>query len=381
MTPKYGLKLLLYTSHPLEAAPFASTVERLGVGILSAGGLVSQRFQQRLSEHPWFELRAVVGSPETKHKRLSEIPWKLDEKRPDLPDLVVLDMDSPILLENLQKNKVDFVFSALPSAIAEKIEPMLASHGIPVLSNASSFRRVDGIPLVVADLNPHHLVHWNSTPFGPAACSTNCTVIPLALPLKPIWDMVGIRSIKANSEQALSGGGWKLLSQSGEPNPEIPGEAEKVIEELLHLFGRVNETSIRSASFPFEMTCKRIGEKDGHMIHAEVELGRAASKEEVIEWMTSWTDRPQHLKLPSAPESPLIIIEGEPQRSQHLMVGSENSMGFDLRSGMGVTVGNIEVEGTILRFSALSHNTIRGAAGGCMLLAELLFAEGMLKNA
>ncbi|MBK29985.1 MAG: hypothetical protein CMB49_04645 [Euryarchaeota archaeon] len=358
----------------------AGFVRRLGVGILSAGGLVSQRFQQRLAKHPWFELKAVVGSPETRGKKLTDLLWKLDEKRPELPDLNVLDMESSNLFEELCEYGVDFVFSALPSAVAERVEAELASQGMPVLSNASTYRGVDGIPLVVADLNPHHLKHWNSTLFGAAACSTNCTVIPLALPLKPIWDMVGIDSIKANSEQALSGGGWKLLSQGEPPNPEIPGEAEKVVDELRHLFGRVKDFTISPTSLPIDMKCKRVNARDGHIVHAEVELGRSANKKEVIEWMTAWTDRPQHLNLPSAPESPLMIIEDSPNREFHLMAGGEATSEFDLRSGMSVVVGNIEVEGRVLRFSALSHNTIRGAAGGCMLLAELLHAEGMLRS-
>lgn len=358
----------------------AGFVRRLGVGILSAGGLVSQRFQQRLAKHPWFELKAVVGSPETRGKKLTDLLWKLDEKRPELPDLNVLDMESSNLFEELCEYGVDFVFSALPSAVAERVEAELASQGMPVLSNASTYRGVDGIPLVVADLNPHHLKHWNSTLFGAAACSTNCTVIPLALPLKPIWDMVGIDSIKANSEQALSGGGWKLLSQGEPPDPEIPGEAEKVVDELRHLFGRVKDFTISPTSLPIDMKCKRVNARDGHIVHAEVELGRSANKKEVIEWMTAWTDRPQHLNLPSAPESPLMIIEDSPNREVHLMAGGDATSEFDLRSGMSVVVGNIEVEGRFLRFSALSHNTIRGAAGGCMLLAELLHAEGMLRS-
>jgi|ETNmetMinimDraft_4_1059912.scaffolds.fasta_scaffold37528_2 aspartate-semialdehyde dehydrogenase len=357
-------------------------MDTLGVAILSASGLVSQRFQERLDKHPWFELRAIAGSKETAGRRLSTLEWRLESTRPDLPELLVISLENKELVEEILLAGVDVVFSALPSAIARRVEPRLSEAGIQVFSNASAFRCIDGIPLVIADLNPHHLRHWNSSELGPLACSTNCTVVPVALPLKPLWDMVGFHSLKIRTEQALSGGGWRLLldeeALAGNVNPEIPDEAAKIEEELLHLLGRVCEKGIKPANIDVQVQCERIPVKDGHMVHVEVELNRKTSLEEVKEWMNAWSDRPQHLELPSAPSIPVIVVDEVPDRELHLMAGEEKGSGFDLKAGMAVVVGGMEVEGKVLRFSALSHNTVRGAAGGCMLLAELVMAEGML---
>ena len=367
----------------LQPSPFACTVDTRGVAILSASGLVSQRFQERLVEHPWFELRAIAGSKQTAGRFLSSLEWRLESPRPILPDLMVIDLESEELVEKMLLAGVDLVFSALPSEVARRVEPQLSEAGFQVFSNASAFRCIDGVPLVIADLNPHHLKHWNSSELGTLACSTNCTVVPVALPLKPLWDMVGFHSLKIRTEQALSGGGWGLLlnedALAGNLDSEIPGEAEKIAEELLHLLGRVTMQGIRPANIDVQVQCERISVKNGHMVHVEVELDREASLDEIKEWMNAWSDRPQHLNLPSAPSSPVVVIDEVPNRELHLMAGKENGNVFDLKAGMAVVVGGIEVEGKVLRFSALSHNTIRGAAGGCMLLAELLLAEGMLK--
>lgn len=345
---------------------------RKAVAVLSASGLVGQRFQQRLCEHPWFEFVAVAGSPMSEGRKLSEIPWRLDEVRPKLPELTVLGLNS--LVDELLKLKVEIVFSALPSEIAFDVEPMIAAAGISVLSNASAYRCITGVPLVIADLNPHHLTHWKKSALGPIACSTNCTVIPIVLPLKPLWDMVGFNQISIRTEQALSGGGWKLLSSGiTDDNCEIPGEAEKIEQELLHLLGRVSIEGVSPTTIGIDVDCERVSERDGHLVHVKVELNREASLSEIKEWMAAWSDRPQHLKLPSAPDSPVIIIDSLPSRGGHLMAGGEG-----LKSGMSVVVGNLKMDKATLSFSALSHNTIRGAAGGCILLAELMHAEGLL---
>jgi aspartate-semialdehyde dehydrogenase len=347
-------------------------VPRKAVAVLSASGLVGQRFQQRLCEHPWFEFVAVMGSPMSEGRKLSEIPWRLDETRPDLPELTVLGLNS--LIEELLELEVEIVFSALPSEIALDVEPIIAAAGISVLSNASAHRCIAGIPLVIADLNPHHLTHWKDSELGPIACSTNCTVIPIALPLKPLWDMVGFNQVSVQTEQALSGGGWELLSSGiGVGNCEIPGEAEKIEQELLHILGRVSNQGISPTTIGISVNCKRVSERDGHLVHVEVELNRETSLSEIKEWMAAWSDRPQHLKLPSAPDNPVIIVEGLPTRDEYLMAGGDG-----LKSGMSVVVGNLKIDKTKLSFSALSHNTIRGAAGGCILLAELMHAEGLL---
>ena len=372
--------------------------------VLGATGLVGQRLQQRLANHPWFELTAVVGSSESSGKRLSELPWRLDEERPELPDFKVIFGGDKNLISQLNKQKIQFIFSALPRAIAATMEESLAQAGFQVFSNSSHHRRQDGIPLIIADLNPHHMLHYRSQNYhgqersgkwrnGSLACSTNCTVVPVALPLKSLWDMVGFDHVSVRTEQALSGGGWKMLAggaaQNDDFNPEIGGEAEKVAGELRHVLGRVYVDRVSPGNFTTDVTCERVGERDGHLVEVEVHLSRDVELGEVKEWMQSMSSRPQHLDLPSAPKPPVVIIDGIPNRCDHLWMGSEllaaggttPNPSHDLKAGMGVTVGAMEMlTPRILRFRALSHNTIRGAAGGCILLAELALAEGVIGN-
>ena len=364
---------------------------RRNVAVLGSTGIVAQRLQQRLAIHPWFELVAVVGSKKNAGMKLSELPWRLEEKRPIFQEMTVIDSSSPDLILQLKNINVEFVFSALPNDVAATMEMTLAESGFNVFSNSSHNRCRDGIPLVVADLNPHHLLHYKSQKWpGSLACSTNCTVIPVALPLKALWDMVGFNHVSIFSEQALSGAGWRLLNDrsalSGKVDSNIPGEAEKIDEELRYILGRVNTSTVVPANFTTEVKCTRISEKDGHLVKVEVHLSRDVELSEVKEWMRGLSDRPQHLKLPSAPNYPIVLIDGIPNRKQHLWMGSnkttiteEIDASNDLKAGMAVTVGNIEmIAPSILRFIALSHNTIRGAAGGCVLLAELALAENII---
>jgi aspartate-semialdehyde dehydrogenase len=375
--------------------------------ILGASGLVSQRLQQRLANHPWFDLAAVVGSSNSAGKRLSELPWRLDEERPELPEIRVIYGGDADLISQLEKQKTQFVFSALPRVIAATMEETLARAGFHVFSNSSHHRCSDGVPLVIADLNPNHMLLYRNQSFhedfladqyhdgtrrnGSLACSTNCTVIPVALPLKSLWDMVGFSHVSVRTEQALSGGGWKMLTdasaQNGDFNSEIEGEAEKVAGELRHVLGRVHVDRVVPGNFTTDVTCQRVGERDGHLVEVEVHLSREVELEEVKEWMQSMSNRPQHLDLPSAPIHPVVIIDSIPNRIEHLWVGSEMSPADgahhdpaqDLKAGMSVAVGGMTmVSEKILRFTALSHNTIRGAAGGCILLAELALAEGVI---
>lgn len=367
-------------------------VERRAVAVLGASGLVGQRFQQRLASHPMFELVAVIGSENTADSLLSEVEWRLDEPRPNLPQLRVLNGADLTIESQLQKLNCQLVFSAVPNTPARDLERRLAAAGIHVFSNASSHRRIPGIPLVIADLNPEHLTHFgNLEENGSICCSTNCTVVPIAHPLKPISEEYGISSVEIHTRQALSGGGWRLLNDrkalAGEVNPAIPGEEEKVNAELLHLLGRLNGPVILPADFSAKVTCNRVESRDGHLVYVDVHLNRAAELADVVELLQGWRSTPQKMKLPSAPSQPILVVPGSPSRAEHLWSGSDSGPtsgervdpSTDLRAGMGTTVGAMQlITPSHLRFEALSHNTIRGAAGGCVLLAELALAEGYL---
>jgi aspartate-semialdehyde dehydrogenase len=371
--------------------------EPIPVALLGASGIVAQRFIQRLSNHPWFDLVAVAASQHSAGYSIDALPWILDEPAPAMPPLTVIPLNSDGIVDELNRSGVRIIFSALPADIASIHEPKLAEAGFAVLSNASAHRHAAGVPLVIADLNPHHMLMLktrNKDERGFIACSTNCTVIPIALPLKPLWDMLGFSRVQVKTEQALSGGGRNLLetaTASGSVNPDIPGEAEKVEAELLRVLGRASVTGNQPANIEVEVDCQRVMEKHGHLVHVEVELNQVVSREELLEWWIGPTPRAQSLGLPSAPTPPLRFIDGIPNASRDRLAGAspaENTDGEtspnpanDLRAGMAVTIGAIEIVDTTLKFSALSDNTLRGAAGGCVLLAELLLAEGLIPQA
>jgi aspartate-semialdehyde dehydrogenase len=390
----------------MASAKFMS--ERIPVAVLGASGLVGQRFQQRLVNHPWFRLAVVVGSEESAGKQLSELVWRLDEKRPNLPNITVISGEITGIINQLEKTNIQLVFSALPSAPASIIEQQLADAGFHIFSNASAHREQPGIPLVIADLNPEHLAHFGSHKstlknqhsaaktdgvevagsIGSITCSTNCTVVPIALPLKALSQISKIIKVEIKSQQALSGGGWKLLSDessvNGNPNPFIPGEEEKVISELKHLLGVIDEQAIIPADIEVTAECVRVGERDGHFVEVSVHFENVISVSDAEKAISQWTCFPEN-NLPSAPKSIMQICREIPNRVEHLWLGQENNLSEeldpskDLRAGMAIMVGGISSsEEKVIKFSALSHNTIRGAAGGCVLLAELVYSRGLI---
>ena len=342
------------------------------VAILGASGLVAQRFQQRLSNHPWFELVAIYGSPRTAGMNLEELKWHLPEPRPDLPPMEIRSMDS--LLDG--EHDFEVVFSALPSKVALTIEKPLAKAGLFVFSNASTHRMDDEVPLIVADLNPHHLLPLclDNPEEGFLACSTNCTVVPAALPLKPLWDFIGLDEVSIATEQSLSGGGINLLTNYRDTNEhptEILGEAEKIHEECLSLLGRAQSNRIQPSKLPVHVSVRRVKREFGHIVNVEAKLHTEKEEEEIVEWMKNYRSRPQTLELPSAPSTPLVFVE-------ELIPSSIGDPATDLKAGMAVRISEFSVEGDIVTFRAWSENTIRGAAGGTVLLAELALAEGLL---
>ena len=316
---------------------------KFSVAILGATGLVGQRLQELLYDHPLFEVNAIAGSPSNVGLMFEELEWRLETPKPNYDILICSMSDIP---------DVDIAFSALPNKVAEIVEPSLVARGIHVFSNASIYRRVAGIPLVIPEINPDHMTEYDGH-----ACATNCTVVPVVTGVAGLKDL-GIKSITIFTRQALSGAGWRLLfdekALSGDVNPLIPGEEEKLIAELKHIL---------DIDVPVLATCNRVAEKDGHFVSCGVELSRSTTVEEVKNLMNIQT-----LDLPSSPENLNQIISQIPNRKEHLWAGN----------GMSTTIGNIRVEGNIVRFDALSHNTIRGAAGGVILLAEFAVQQSYI---
>jgi aspartate-semialdehyde dehydrogenase len=206
--------------------------------------------------------------------------------------------------------------------------------------------------LVIPEVNPEEMKFYEGH-----ACATNCTVVPVVTPIIGLKKL-GIKSITIQTRQALSGAGWRLLfdedALSGNVNPFIPGEEDKLIAELKHLL---------DLDIPVLASCNRVPEKDGHFVSCGVEISRETTIEEVRELM-----KIPSLRLPSSPREVNMLIDESPNREEHLWNGK----------GMTTTVGNIRVEGNIIRFDALSHNTIRGAAGGVILLAEFAVQESYI---
>jgi len=356
--------------------------------VLGASGLVGQRMQQRLHHHPWFEMKAVGGSASTAGTLLNDVPWRLQENRPDIPSLVVHDVLGTSFVQDMLDLGIEVAFSCLPSEAAERIESALAKAGIAVFSNASHHRREEGIPLVIPDVNPDHMRAFASSK-GAHACGTNCTLVPLASPLAALRGF-GIERVSMRSEQALSGAGWRLLhdqdAHAGHLSPDIPGEAEKVCEELLHVFGEIEHVHVTPAEFDVEVHCQRVARPDGHQVYVEVEFSDPVTRELVTEALRSHDWETVAKSCPSTPHRPLHLVEridvSEHLWSDGIQFTTNPDPSINLKTGMAVVVGNLEIKSPhSISFAGYSHNTIRGAAGGTLFLAELALIEGRFSQA
>ena len=349
-------------------------MSRVRVAILGASGLVSQRMQQRLALHPWFELVAVAG--QSPGKKLADISWHLDQSRPefiDSSDIKILDINDEQLAGQLKHRNVTVVFSALPSEPALRIEANLVDAGLHVFSNASAYRMHPNVPLVVADVNPDALQVRSGETIH--ACATNCTLVPILHPLAVLSRRFSITKVVARSEQALSGAGWKLLQnqelRKQALGQEIPGEAEKIIEEI---------ERILNLDSTWDVQTKRVDQQDGHIVHVEVHLRDKPSHDTIV---TLFQNTEASRELPSQPEQRMECIDSEPSRDEHLWNGKTMDTvnpTKDLKAGMTTTVQLKSVNEGVVSFIALSHNTIRGAAGGVVLLAELAYLNKLFEQ-
>ncbi|MGB0329675.1 MAG: hypothetical protein ACPGCU_03545, partial [Candidatus Poseidoniaceae archaeon] len=287
-------------------------MSRVHVAILGASGLVSQRMQQRLAMHPWFELVAVAG--QSQGTKLADIEWHLDEPRPELlntSEIKILDINDGNLAEELKNRNVIAVFSALPSEPASRIEAELVSAGLHVFSNASAFRMHPDVSLIVADVNPEALYPPSDRALH--ACATNCTLIPILHPLSVLSQHYTVTKVIARSEQALSGAGWKLLHNQElrmqAIDEEIPGEAEKIVEEIERILDLNAEWDVQT---------KRVDERDGHIVHVEVHIDNTPAFDMVASLLQS--NEPVYA-LPSQPTHRMQCIQSEPSREEHLWNG------------------------------------------------------------
>lgn len=354
-------------------------MSKIPVGVLGATGMVGQRFIQLLTDHPWFELEALTASERSSGKRYENAAkWYLYPPMPDdVKDIEVRSTETEAV-EN-----AEIVFSALPSGVAQEVEPAMAEAGHIVASNASSYRMESDVPLMIPEINPDHLSlldrqreerGWD----GAIVTNPNCTTIIFLLALEPLVEEFGVNRAFATSMQALSGAGYGgVKSMEIEDNliPHIPKEEWKTENEPLKILGKFKDGEIEKAELKISASCNRVTVLDGHTISTFLELGEEASPEDVMEAMRNFRADPQNLELPTAPEEPVIVTE-KPDRPQPRFARHAGSV-----PGMSVVVGRIQEDPALkngVRFLVSGNNAIRGAAGASVLNAELMKAKDLL---
>jgi aspartate-semialdehyde dehydrogenase len=343
------------------------------VGILGATGTVGQRFIQMLERHPQFEITALAASDRSEGKSYADAcAWRLPGEMPEFAKHLRVHTPRPPL-------DCDLIFSSLPADIAKNAEEEFARAGYPVISNSSSWRMAPDVPLLIPEVNHDHLRLLETqratrkfAPGGFIVTNQNCSTIMLAIALAPLHARFGVTAAIATTMQALSGAGYPgvaSLDATDNVLPYIESEEEKIERETVKILGRMNGSQVEHAAFPMSAQCNRVNVSDGHMASVRVKLARAATIEEIRDALSSFTGRPQELHLHTAPAHP-IIVRDERDRPQP-------RLDRDAGGGMSVTIGRITPDSVLdFRFVALSHNTIRGAAGAAILNAELLASEG-----
>ena len=360
------------------------SVETVNCAILGSRGLVAQRYLQRMVNHSWLNPVSVIGSSSTVGLKISELPWSLDEVRPKLPDIVVKDLvDIDQLIFELKAENVQIIFSAIPEDVAIRVEKRLAREGFVVISHALAHRMDSDVPLVIPTVNSDHLTILESQNYGTGyliSCS-NCMVVPIALTLHPLISNFDFLSVNIVTEQSLSGGGRGLLTKGrmGMPiNSAIPGESESVVRELNKILGKKYDGIFQEANLGSKVWCSRVNREYGHLASIEVEFVNEISAHKVIEEWQKYSFESFDSRLPSSTNI-INFVDGKLDVEEHRWSGSESrNPNQNLSAAMAVSIGEIEVTGKKLRFKVVSDNTILGAAGYGVLLAELILADGIL---
>ena len=356
--------------------------EKLRVGILGATGMVGQRFISLLENHPWFEVTTLAASPRSAGKTYEEAiggRWKMDTPMPEAVKKIVVKNVNEV--ESVAA-EVDFVFSAVDMSKDEikAIEEAYAKTETPVVSNNSAHRWTPDVPMVIPEINADHFAVIESqkkrlgTTRGFIAVKPNCSIQSYT-PVLTAWKEFEPYEVVATTYQAISGAGktfkdWPEME--GNIIPYIGGEEEKSEKEHLRVWGEVKDGVIVPATTPvITCQCVRVPVLNGHTAAVFVKFKKKPTKEQLIEKLREFSGLPQELKLPSAPKQFIQYLEDDNRPQVTLDVDYEN--------GMGVSVGRLR-EDTVYdwKFIGLSHNTLRGAAGGAVLCAETLKAKGYI---
>lgn len=342
------------------------------VGILGATGAVGQTFIRLLDGHPWFEITALAASDRSAGKPYRKAAnWMGDDPIP----AALADMEVQPVEPGLD---CDFVFSGLSSSVAGEVEAAFAGAGYPVISNAKNYRMHENVPLLIPEVNPDHIAlidqqDWEGG--GYIVTNPNCSTVGLTCVLRPLADAFGLEKVQVTTLQALSGAGYPgvaSLDALGNVVPFIGGEEDKLATEPHKLLGTLQNGRVEPASFTVSAQCTRVPVRDGHTATVSIQFGRRVSADEVREAIRSFRSPLADMDLPSAPRAFLHVFDEEhfPQPHRHVNLGK----------GMTVSVGRIRPCSVLdVKFISLVHNTVRGAAGGAVLNAELLAREGYLK--
>jgi len=357
--------------------------KKLRVGVLGATGMVGQRFIALMEDHPWFEVVTVAASPRSAGKTYTEAVgdrWKMPTPMPEaVKDMVVMNVNE---VEDVA-DSVDFVFSAVDMSKDEikAIEEAYAKTETPVVSNNSAHRWTKDVPMVIPEINPEHFAVIEAqkkrlgTQKGFIVVKPNCSIQSYA-PVLTAWQEFEPYEVVATTYQAISGAGKNFKDwpeMAGNIIPYIGGEEEKSEQEPLRLWGKVEQGEIVKAAEPvITCQCIRVPVLDGHTAAVFVKFRKKPTKEALIDRLVNLKGLPQELNLPSAPAQFIQYLE-EDNRPQI-------TLDVDFERGMGISVGRLR-EDTVYdyKFVGLSHNTLRGAAGGSVLCAELLTAQGYIQ--
>lgn len=355
-------------------------MRKYNVGVVGCTGMVGQRFLLLLENHPWFEVKSLAASPRSSGKKYSEAVsdrWNMSQPLPDkYADMIVHDASDVKTVSN----NLDFIFCAvdMPKDEIKKLEEMYAKAECPVVSNNSAHRSTPDVPMIIPEINPEHceIIPFQrkrlGTKRGFISVKSNCSIqsyTPLLYPLKEF----GVDKALVCTYQAISGAGKTFNSWPEMVDNVIPyigGEEEKSEKEPAKVFGAiVNDQIVPDNSISYTTQCIRVPVSDGHMAAVFVSFKNPPSEEEIIDRWTNYSSEPQALNLPLAPKQFIRYFKEDnmPQTKLHR----------DLENGMAISAGRLRKDSHYdYKFIGLSHNTLRGAAGGAVLMAELLCAKG-----
>jgi aspartate-semialdehyde dehydrogenase len=353
-------------------------MSKIQVAVLGATGMIGQRFVQMLEDHPYFEIEGLYASEKSEGKRFGDVLKVRDfVYKEETMDSKIETMD----LSKISKN-CRIAFSGIPSELAGPTETELAQKGVAVFTNAGSHRMDKHVPIIIPEINwaQYDSIKNQETykDGGYIITNANCSSTGIAIPLKALNDAYGLNQVFVSTYQALSGAGYPgvpSLDAVGNVIPFISHEEEKMETELAKMLGTYEKGEFKYADFKVIANCARVPVIDGHLESLVLDMKEEPSLEELRKTLSQFRGEPQKLKLPSAPDQPIIVRseENRPQPVFDAMAGTP-----DRAKGMASTVGRLRKSNGYYKAFVLSHNTLRGGAGGSVLNAELAKAKKLI---